>query len=152
MPYKKVIVMELADIIRRIKDGQSISEISRATGRDRRTIRKYISFIKQEDIGEGETLPADILLSITEKTRKPSGKQDLFEPYIDEIKDFLINKQNRLKIKSVYEVIIRKYDIKEETSLSSFKRFLRTHNLKERTRGHLQDRTKTWSRDTDRLW
>ncbi len=130
MPYKKVIVMELADIIRRIKDGQSISEISRATGRDRKTIRKYISFIKQEDIGEGETLPADILLSITEKTRKPSGKQDLFEPYIDEIKDFLINKQNRLKIKSVYEVIIRKYDIKEETSLSSFKRFLRTHNLR----------------------
>ena len=112
MSYKKVIVMELSDIIRRIKDGQSISEISRATGRDRKTIRKYISIIKQEDIGEGETLPVDILLSITEKTRKPSEKQDLFEPYIDEIKDFLINKQNRLKIKSVYEVIIRKHDIK----------------------------------------
>ena len=130
MSYKKVIVMELSDIIRRIKDGQSISEISRATGRDRKTIRKYISIIKQEDIGEGETLPVDILLSITEKTRKPSEKQDLFEPYIDEIKDFLINKQNRLKIKSVYEVIIRKHDIKEGTSLSSFKRFLRTHNLR----------------------
>src|SRR5664280_2102559 len=92
--------MELSDIIRRIKDGQSISEISRVTGRDRKTIRKYISLINQEDIGEGEALPVEILLSIAEKTRKPSDKQIIFEPYIDEIKDFLINKQNRLKIKS----------------------------------------------------
>jgi transposase len=128
--YKKVVIMELSDIIRRIRDGQSISEISRVTGRDRKTIRKYISLIRQEDIGEGEALPLDILLSIVEKTRKPSDKQIIFEPYIEEIQDFLINKQNRLKIKSVYEVIIRKHDIKEETSLSSFKRFLRTHNLR----------------------
>jgi DNA-binding NarL/FixJ family response regulator len=47
--YKKVILMELSDIIRRIKDGQSISEISRVTGLDRKTVRKYISLIKQED-------------------------------------------------------------------------------------------------------
>jgi uncharacterized ParB-like nuclease family protein len=62
--YKKVVVMELSDIIRRIRDGQSISEISRVTGRDRKTIRKYISLINQEDIGEGEALPVDILLSM----------------------------------------------------------------------------------------
>lgn len=30
----------------------------------------------------------------------------------------------------MYEVIIKKHDIKQETSLSSFKRFLRTHNLR----------------------
>ena len=64
MSYKKVVVMELSDIIRRIRDGQSISEISRVTGRDRKTIRKYISLINQEDIGEGEALPVDILLSM----------------------------------------------------------------------------------------
>ena len=78
-------------------DGQSISEISRVTGRDRKTIRKYISLIRQEEIGEGETLSVDKLLSIAEKSRKPSDKQIIFEPYIDEIKDFLINKQNLLK-------------------------------------------------------
>ena len=64
MSYKKVVIMELSDIIRRIRDGQSISEISRVTGRDRKTIRKYISLINQEDIGEGEALPVDILLSM----------------------------------------------------------------------------------------
>ena len=133
MPYKKVLVMELSDIIRRIRAGQSISEISRVTGRDRKTIRKYICLIKQEHIAEAEDLPVDLLLSISEKTRKASDKQNIFEPYIDEIKNFLINRQNRLKIKSVYEVIIKKHDIKEQTSLSSFKRFLRTHNLGKQT-------------------
>lgn len=88
MPYKKVIVMELTDIIRRINDGQSISEISRVTGHDRTTIRKYLSLIRQEDTGDGEALPVDLLLPISEKTRKPAGKQNIFEPYIDEIKDF----------------------------------------------------------------
>ena len=34
MSYKKVVIMELSDIIRRIRDGQSISEISKVTGRE----------------------------------------------------------------------------------------------------------------------
>ena len=37
MSYKKVVIMELSDIIRRIRDGQSFSEISRVTGHDRKT-------------------------------------------------------------------------------------------------------------------
>jgi hypothetical protein len=131
--YKKVVVMELSDIIRRIRDGQSISEISRVTGRDRKTIRKYIALIEQENIGEEEVLPADKLLSIADKTRRPTDRQNIFEPYLDEIKTFLTHKQNRLKIKSVYEVIIKKHDINEGTSLSSFKRFLITHNLRRET-------------------
>ena len=132
MSYKKVVVMELSDIIRRIRDGQSISEISRVTGRDRKTIRKYIRLIKQEG-SMAEVLPADILLSIAEKSRKPTDRQNIFAPYIDEIKTFLENRQNRLKIKSIYEVIIKKHDIQEVTSLSSFKRFLITHNLRRQT-------------------
>jgi hypothetical protein len=131
--YKKVVVMELSDIIRRIRDGQSISEISRVTGRDRKTIRKYITLIKQEVIYADEALASDILLSIVEKSRKPTDRQNIFAPYIDEIKTLLENKQNKLKLKSIYEVIIKKHDIKEVTSLSSFKRFLITHNLRRQT-------------------
>ena len=128
--YKKVVTMELSEIVRRIKDGQSISEISRVTGRDRKTIRKYISLIKQENDLQSEELPLDKLLSIAEKSRRPSERQNIFEPYAEEIKGFLSDKQYKLKIKSVYEVIIRKHDITEGTSLSSFKRFLKSNNLR----------------------
>ena len=121
--------MELSEIVRRIKDGQSISEISRVTGRDRKTIRKYICLIKQENDLQTEELPLDKLLSIAEKSRRPSAGQSIFEPYTEEIKGFLSDKRYKLKIKSVYEVIIRKHDITEETSLSSFKRFLKSKNL-----------------------
>ncbi|MHB8842666.1 MAG: helix-turn-helix domain-containing protein, partial [Candidatus Aquicultor sp.] len=64
--------MELSEIVRRIKDGQSISEISRVTGRDRKTIRKYISLIKQENDLQSEALSLDKLLSIAEKSRRSS--------------------------------------------------------------------------------
>ncbi|MHB8853509.1 MAG: helix-turn-helix domain-containing protein [Ignavibacteriaceae bacterium] len=67
--------MELSEIVRRIKDGQSISEISRVTGRDRKTIRKYISLIKQENDLQSEEILLDKLLSIAEKSRRASERQ-----------------------------------------------------------------------------
>ena len=92
MPYKKVVTMELSEIVRRIKDGQSISEISRVTGRDRKTIRKYISLIKQESFLLSEELPLDKLLSIADKSRRPPERQNIFEPYTEEKKGFLSDK------------------------------------------------------------
>ncbi len=77
--------MELSEIVRRIKDGQSISEISRVTGRDRKTIRKYICLIKQENDLKSEELPLDKLLSIAGKSRRASERQNIFEPYTEEI-------------------------------------------------------------------
>jgi transposase len=129
--------MELSEILRRKQDGQSISEISRETGRDRKTIRKYICLVEQESIagkqiaGKQEVvIPVTILQSIVEKTRKPSDKQKIFEPYLEEIKQLLFDEKIKLKIKSVYEVTKKRHDIKEETSLSSFKRFIKANNLR----------------------
>ena len=42
--------MELQEIIRRRKSGQSISKIAKATGRDRKTVRKYLNLIEAEGI------------------------------------------------------------------------------------------------------
>lgn len=53
MSYKKVGVMDLSEIIRRKRDGQTLSEISRVSGRDRKTIRKYICLMDQEGIDQG---------------------------------------------------------------------------------------------------
>src|SRR3989339_1441626 len=105
--YKKVVVMELSEMIRRKKDGQSISKISQVSGRDRKTIRKYI-WLHSHEVASGEEgviLSGKRLQSIVEKTRKHSSRQKIFEKYYEEIKGLLSDKKNKLKIKSVYEVI-----------------------------------------------
>ena len=129
--YKKVVVMELSEIIRRKNSGQSISEISHASGRDRKTIRKYIWLHSQEVKTSGEdcSLSGKVLQTIVEKAKKVSARQKIFEQYHDEIRSLLSDKKNKLKIKSVYEVIRKRHEIKE-TSLSSFKRYVRAHNLR----------------------
>lgn len=129
--YKKVGVMDLSEIIRRKRDGQTLSEISRVSGRDRKTIRKYIGLIDQEGIDQGKEsdIPGKILHTIVSKTRKTSEKQKIFEPYLEEIKGLLDDRKNKLKIKSVYEVISKRHDI-WESSLSSFKRFIKANHLR----------------------
>ena len=131
MSYKKVVIMELSEIMRRKEAGQTISEISQASGRDRKTIRKYIWLHSQEVKAgeEGVALSGKILQSIIEKTRKSSEKQKIFEPYHEEIQKLLSDKVNKLKIKSVYEVIRKRHEILE-SSLSSFKRYVRSNNLR----------------------
>jgi flagellar basal body-associated protein FliL len=43
--------MEILDIIRRYFDSQTISQISKLSGIDRKTIRKYIKEILKQGIG-----------------------------------------------------------------------------------------------------
>ena len=50
MAFNEVKIMELKEIIRRRKSGQSISKISKATGRDRKTVRKYLNLIEEEGL------------------------------------------------------------------------------------------------------
>jgi predicted transcriptional regulator len=129
MYYQKVRFMDLAEITRRLRDGQNISQIATQTGRDRKTIRKYINEIKE--ISDDLTTVTDkTLYTIAEQNKKNKEKQKLYEPYLTEIKEHLEDEHNPLKIKSLYEVITVKYELSEAGSLSSFKRFLKGNNLR----------------------
>lgn len=133
MFYQKVRFMDLAEITRRLRDGQNISQIATQTGRDRKTIRKYINEIKE--ISDDLTAVTDkTLYTIAEQNKKNKEKQKLYEPYLTEIKEHLQDEHNPLKIKSLYEVIRVKYELSEAGSLSSFKRFLKGNNLRREER------------------
>lgn len=82
MAYKEVRIMEIKEILRRIKSGQSINFISKQTGRDRETIRKYLNLIKQEGIEHSEIKTNDSELvekitGIVESTKRISYKQEV---------------------------------------------------------------------------
>ncbi|MHB8931078.1 MAG: winged helix-turn-helix transcriptional regulator [Melioribacteraceae bacterium] len=47
MSYKRIIRVEILEVMRRYFAGQNISEISDVTGLDRKTVRRYIKNVKQ---------------------------------------------------------------------------------------------------------
>lgn len=48
MGYKRLVIMEILEVIRRYFDNQSISQISEVTGFDRKTIRRYVNHIREK--------------------------------------------------------------------------------------------------------
>jgi hypothetical protein len=47
MAYREVRMWEILEVLRRIGRGENKSEVSRATGRGRRTIRNYVELAEQ---------------------------------------------------------------------------------------------------------
>lgn len=134
MAYKEVQIMEIKEIIRRIQSGQSINFISKQTGRDRKTIRKYIDLIKQKgiELSEIETGDSELLEKITEiveSTKRISYKQEIFSSYREEIEELIKNPKHRLKLKSAFEVITKRHNLEGKSSYSSFKRYIKEAHI-----------------------
>jgi len=127
MAYKKVTNMDISEITRRRRDGHNITQISRALGLDRKTVRKYVIQVDANRINTDDN----------EQPGRPAKKQELLEPYLDEIKS-LVNpasdgsrhdKVNPLKPKTAFEVICIRHDLFGKVSYTSFKRFVRAHRI-----------------------
>jgi transposase len=131
MAFKRLTIMELLEILRRYFDNQNISQISLATGYDRKTIRKYISEVTGRGItsfNKEQILPVlDGILP--QLSGRPTVSQEILLPYKDEISDLINNKEDPLKAKTAFEVISLRHELDGKISYSSFKRFVRQNKL-----------------------
>jgi transposase len=134
MAYKRIGVMEIREIIRRHQSGQSIRELSRITGYDRKTVRKYVSVIKaaEEDISKEKDKAMGIeklshKIKIEKKYQKKSRQK--LEPYLEEVRRLIVDKG--LKINSSYDIIQERCTDKEKVSISTFRRFVEDKRLLE---------------------
>jgi len=118
MAYKRITFMDVSEIIRRWRDGQTVTEIARALGLDRKTVRKYLILT---DKGGGNGTP--------EPAGRPAKKQALLAPYLDEIKHLVNNKANPLKPKTVFDVLCTRHNLAGKVSYPTFKRFVRAHRI-----------------------
>jgi len=76
MAYKRIIIMDIYEIIRRWHDQQSISHIAIALNNDRKTVRKYIAIAKALGLSRDLPLPAkDMVLDLLQPddTQKQSS-------------------------------------------------------------------------------
>ncbi len=96
--------MDIWEIVRRYKAGQTIRTISEALGYDRKTVRKYIRHLQEKGISLRDDTPIDkekivvVLREIAVETERPSDKQALLKPYLEELKEF-IDKPSDMKPK-----------------------------------------------------
>ena len=134
MAYKRIIVMDIYEIIRRWHDQQSTTHIAIALNNDRKTVSKYIAIAKDLGLSPDQPLPAkdmviDLLQQAIAKNNRPATAQEILEPFLPEITNLVNDKYNSLKPKIAFEVICEKHDITGKVSYSSFKNFVRNHQI-----------------------
>jgi transposase len=123
---------DLQEIFLRWRAGHSISGIAKALGIDRKTIRQYLERFAEgglDQIGENPDKEAlgelfDRILPTTERAKPAQAELD---PYTEEIKQLIQDKQEPVKPKTAYEILKRKYAIR--ASYESFKLFVRSRDL-----------------------
>jgi len=109
MAYKRITIMDISETIRRRRNGQNITQISRALGLDRKTVRKHITEVDANRINTNNY----------ERPGRPAKKQALLESYLDEIRCLVNNKANPLKPKTAFEVICVRHNLFGKVSYTS---------------------------------
>jgi transposase len=124
---------QLWEIYRRAAAGQSVSEIAREQGWDRKTVREYLKGLKASGLGAGAPAVskerfneiADTLL--IESPARASPVRDRLGEHAEELRELINRDKEPLKPKSAYLVIVGKYEV--EASYETFKRFARERGL-----------------------
>ena len=134
MGYKEITVMDIYEIIRRWHDQQKIAHIANALGYDRKTVRQYIKLAQQQGLSQQQPLPSkDRLIHLLNQSivppKRPQQAQQLLQRFLPEITDLVNAKSNPVKSKIAFEVICEKYDLSGKVSYSSFKNFVRHHQI-----------------------
>jgi transposase len=126
--------MDIWEVIRRWHNQQGIREISRSLAYDRKTIRNYISFAIKKGLSLDLPLPPreEVLLllqEIGETLGRTPKVQFILQPYLTEITELINDPDVALKPKSVFDVICERHELAGKVSYTSYKRFIRTHEL-----------------------
>ena len=125
--------MEIVEVIRRYFDSQRISQISKLSGIDRKTIRKYIKEVTAFGITryDKEKLLSILPDIIPKLSGRPNKAQGILQPYREEISKLITGTDNKINPKTAFwesmampEVIQEKYVLGGKVSYSSFKRFI----------------------------
>ncbi len=135
MSFKRVQTVEIWSILRRWSDKQSISAIAVACGCDRKTVRSYIEMARRMGIAKEELVPErkeellPLLQEASVRLHCRASSKLLLEGHVDEILALINDRENPLKPKTAFEVIVFRYELQGKVSYSTFKRLARARAL-----------------------
>lgn len=134
MPFKRILNMDVYEIIRRWHNQQTISYIAQILDYDRKTVRKYIHYAVDQGISLDQPLPAkgqviELMQDVIITTQRIAPAQQILKPYLPEIAALVNDKQLPLKPKIAFDVICQRHDLADTVSYSSFKRFVNANHI-----------------------
>jgi transposase len=115
--------MDIHEIVRLKRAGQSNAEIARLMGRRRKTIRKYVTWATEQGVLEGDALSVEALHRLLEETMPipPPPKQlSSLAKYEDEIKDM---READVEMAAIRQRLQERHE--EEISYEALRRLVR---------------------------
>lgn len=118
MAYREVDMWEILEVLRRIGRGESISAVHRATGRDRKTIRRYVELAEELDWVREQEEPSEELAGAVWRRIRPVPEEEtagpverLLRPHQDQIKQWIepgpVQKRG-LRLTKVHQLLQRR--------------------------------------------
>lgn len=118
--------MDILEITRRYFNKESIKSISKQTGFDRKTVRKYIKEVKEKGINNYDK---EKIISVLPEisphvTGRPNKSREKLTDFVDKVERHI---EAGLKLKTIHEVLTERNEL--QISYSSFKRFVHENQL-----------------------
>lgn len=133
MGYRIMHPEKLLSLHRRWRDGQTVTDIARNEGLDRKTIRRYLGEFSRaglDQIPSGDKRVLETVALLTKVNERRQATSSPFDLYLDEIKARIGDTLEPVKPKTAWEILVRKYGI--TGSYSAFKRFVIRHQISNR--------------------
>jgi transposase len=130
--FREISNMDIWEVIRRWHEHESISQIARSLGYDRKTVRHFIRLAQSTGLSPTKALPAkDAVLALLDERGATGGRTPLarclLDQYLEELIDLVHDEQHGLPPKHAFDVLCERHGLHEKVSYSSFKRFIRSH-------------------------
>ena len=128
MAYKEVSRVDIAEVIRRWKKGNSQRHIASGVGLSRDTVRKYLGAAKEAGISREGPDPTEEHLSRTGPRKAVAPAEGLLEPWGDQIYRWIT--VDRLQVTRIRELLDQRGC---QVSYTSLRRFLQRRNWRGRS-------------------
>jgi transposase len=132
--YHEISIMDVWEVVRRWHADEGIRKISRDLHYDRKTVQRYVRLASSIGLSRGTPLPPreEVLSSLksAETCRGRSREaQVVLEPYLSEIAELINDRTLAIRPKNAFLVLRDRHDLAGKVSYTSFKRFVRAHEL-----------------------
>lgn len=132
MAFREIGIMDIWEVIRRWHNHHSISQIAKALGYDRKTVRRFIRFGQSKGLSLETALPEkEDVLALLNGIEGGGGRtpqaRSLLDQYLTELVELVGDPNVGLLPKLAFEVLCERHALTGKVSYSSFKRFIQTH-------------------------
>ena len=127
MARKEYSMVEIVDVLRRYQQGDKIRAISRSTGIDRNTVRKYLRMAEEKGFSKDGTIDLDSLATeVFQEAQGPSGPPAVRDPVLGPYQQFFTQwlEKEQLTLTKIHIKLAR---MGVTVSYSSLYRYAREH-------------------------